>query len=219
MIPGARLVVFDLDGTLIDSSRDLATGINVMLERLVPGSPPLPLADVQRFIGDGARALVARSLSAAGIEMSPDEAIPLFLEAYAGHLLDATRLYPGGLDVLDRLRPRMLAVLTNKPGGFSRTILAGLGIAERFVRVYGGDDVPRKPDPAGLLRLIEETGCRAREAVMVGDSANDVLTGRAAHVTTVGVLGGFDPARLRAQAPDYLLPDLTALPALLPAGA
>jgi len=210
-----RLVVFDLDGTLIDSSRDLASGVNAMLARLAPRHAPLPLDDVQRFIGDGARKLVERSLAAVGLQTPLEEAVPLFLAEYGQRLLQATRLYPGVLETLDRLRPRQLAVLTNKPGGFSRTILEGLGVADRFVRVYGGDDVPRKPDPAGLLRLLEETGCRADEALMVGDSANDVLTGRAAGVATVGVLGGFDPAGLDAQRPDHLLPGLASLPALL----
>ena len=210
-----RLVVFDLDGTLIDSSADLATGINATLARLAPGSPPLPLEQVRRFIGDGARVLVARSLAAAGLATPVEEAVPLFFDAYARHLLDTTHLYPGVVEVLDRLRPRSLGVLTNKPGGFSRTILEGLGVAERFVRVYGGDEVPRKPDPAGLVRLMQETGCAADETVMVGDSANDVLTGRHAGVRTMGVLGGFDPDGLATQAPDDLIPSLTALPDLL----
>jgi len=210
-----RLVVFDLDGTLIDASSDLATGVNSMLGRLAPGCTPLPLEQVRRFIGDGARVLVARSLAAAGLATPPEEAVPVFLDAYARHLLDATRLYPGVVEVLDRLRPRTLAVLTNKPGPFSRTILEGLGVGDRFVRVYGGDEVPRKPDPAGLLRLLEDTGYAAGEAVMVGDSANDVLTGRRVGVRTVGVLGGFDPDGLAAQPPDHVIPSLTALPDLL----
>ncbi len=210
-----RLVVFDLDGTLIDSSADLAAGINTMLARLAPAAAPLPLEQVRRFIGDGARVLVERSLAAAGLTTPVEEAVPLFLEAYAGHLLDATRLYPGVVDALDRLRPRALAVLTNKPGGFSRTILEGLGVADRFERIYGGDDVPRKPDPAGLVRLMQDSGCAADETVMVGDSANDVLTARRAGVRSVGVLGGFDPAGLEAQAPDDVIPGLAALPDLL----
>jgi len=210
-----RLVVFDLDGTLIDSSADLATGINATLARLAPGCAPLPLEQVRRFIGDGARVLVARSLAAAGLATPVEEAVPLFLDAYARHLLDATYLYPGVVEALDRLRPRSLCVLTNKPGGFSRAILEGLGVAERFVRIYGGDEVPRKPDPAGLVRLMQETGCSADETVMIGDSANDVLTGRRAGVRTVGVLGGFDPDGLAAQAPHHVIASLAALPDLL----
>ena len=210
-----RLVVFDLDGTLIDASADLAAGINSMLARLAPDRRPLSLEQVRRFIGDGARILVARSLAAAGLETPPDEAVPIFLDAYAGHLLDSTRLYPGVAGVLDGLRPCALAVLTNKPGRFSRAILEGLGVADRFVRIYGGDEVPRKPDPAGLVRILRETGCRPDEAVMVGDSANDVLTGRGAAVVTVGVRGGFDPDGLQAQSPDHLIPGLAALPGLL----
>jgi phosphoglycolate phosphatase len=217
----ARLVVFDLDGTLIDSSRDLATAVNRALQRVAAGAPPLSDDVVRSFIGSGAGVLIARSLARTGVASTPEEVLPVFLEEYAACLLDETRLYPGTLDALDELRRaphgRTLAVLTNKPGDMSRTILAGLGVADRFFRIYGAGDVSaRKPDPAGLRRLAEEAGVAPGDAVMVGDSAIDVRTGRAAGAWTAGVTYGFDAESFRDHPPDLLVSRLTELSARLP---
>ncbi|HEU0091775.1 MAG TPA: HAD hydrolase-like protein, partial [Vicinamibacteria bacterium] len=152
----ARLVVFDLDGTLIDSSRDLAAAVNRALQRTSPGVARLPEDVVRSFIGSGARVLITRSLAQAGVTRSADEVLPIFLEEYGRGLLDATRLYPGTAEALDRLRFCPLAVLTNKPGDMSRAILEGLGVKHRFFRIYGAGDVEaRKPDPGGLRRIAE----------------------------------------------------------------
>jgi phosphoglycolate phosphatase len=204
-LPGIRLVVFDLDGTLVDSSRDLATAVNATLARLVPGTPELPHDQVRSFIGDGARILLTRSLAAAGLDRTPEQALPLFLEAYSDCLLDSTRLYPGIPEALAALANRTLAVLTNKPGELSRRLLEGLGVRSRFAQVLGGDEIVRKPDPSGLLRLLRESDVPAEAAVMVGDSANDVGTARAAGVASVGVSWGFDTERLLAAGPDRLV--------------
>jgi phosphoglycolate phosphatase len=215
-----RVVVFDLDGTLVDSSRDLATAVNASLARIAPGTPRLSDEHVRSFIGSGARKLIQRCLAARGLGAPVEDVLPVFLEAYRGCLLDTTRLYPGVEQALDSLAPRSLAVLTNKPGDLSRTILQGLGVAQRFRRVYGGGDLPeKKPDPVGLLRILEETGASPGEAAMVGDSDIDVLTGRAAGVLTVGVSYGFDPEGLRGTPPDLLLDDLRSLAAGLEAGS
>ena len=212
----ARLVVFDLDGTLVDSTQDLATAVNAALARLAPGTPALPIDVVRSYIGNGAGVLVAKSLEAAGIAAQPGAALPVFLDCYSRCLLDTTTLYPGVLEALDALADRVLAVLTNKPGQMSRTILAGLGVAPRFAWIYGGGDVPgRKPDPAGLQKLMQETGVGAGECLLVGDSAVDVRTGRAAGVRTVGVRYGLDPESLRSDPPDVLIADLRELPALV----
>ncbi|MGE0455629.1 MAG: HAD-IA family hydrolase [Vicinamibacteria bacterium] len=213
--PGVRLVVFDLDGTLVDSSRDLASAVNAALVRLEPRAPALSHERVRSFIGDGARTLVARSLAAAGLAVPAERALPVFLERYSRCLLDTTVLYPGVVECLERLRGRRLAVLTNKPGGLSRRILEGLGVSERFFRVVGGDDAPRKPDPAGLLSLAREAAASPGEVLMVGDSANDVRTGRAAGAFTVGVRYGFDPAGLAAEPPDATVEGLEQLAALV----
>jgi phosphoglycolate phosphatase len=211
-VTAAGLVVFDLDGTLIDSTDDLADAVNATLARVRPGTPPLPLEKVRSFVGHGARALVERSLEESKLEQRADEVLPLFLEFYRGHLLDRTRLYPGVAEALAGLDGYRLAVLSNKPADMSRTILRGLGVADRFLRIWGPEDVPaRKPDPAGLLRLMAEAGAGRDRTAMVGDSAVDIRTGRAAGVLTVGVSYGLDPEGLRAEPPDVLLDDLRQL--------
>jgi phosphoglycolate phosphatase len=210
--PEARLVVFDLDGTLIDSARDLATAVNRALQHVAPATAVLPDDVVRTFVGNGARVLIARSLARAGLSVPVEDVLPVFLEAYASCLLDTTRLYPGAEEALERLRGRRLAVLTNKPGDMSRAILGGLGVRDRFSRIVGGGDVPgKKPDPAGLLRLTAEAGVDPSAALMVGDSAIDVRTGRAAGVPTAGVTYGFDAASFRDDPPDLLVDSLGEL--------
>ncbi len=161
----ARLVVFDLDGTLVDSARDIAAAVNAALAALEPGTAPLPLERVVGFVGDGARLLIERVLQHRGSSLRPDRVLPLYLEAYRERLLDTTRLYPGVSEALAELAAsgRPLAVLTNKPGDLSRTILNGLGVGSRFARIWGAGDVPaRKPDPAGLRALLGRARCRDR---------------------------------------------------------
>jgi phosphoglycolate phosphatase len=219
LVAGLELVVFDLDGTLVDSSGDLAAAVRAALERMAPGTPPLSLEQVRAFIGNGARALVERSLAAAGIRRSADDVLPVFLACYEERLLDTTLLYPGARAALDGLGETRLAVLTNKPGALSRRLLEGLGLTGRFERIVGGGDLPQhKPDPAGLRWIMEQLGAAAERSVMVGDSAVDVRTGRAAGVFTVGYRGGYDPEGLAAEPPDLLLDDLAALPERLGLG-
>jgi phosphoglycolate phosphatase len=206
------LVVFDLDGTLIDSAGDLAAAVNAALARIAPRTPPVPLEKVRTLIGDGAALLVARTLEAAGVDVPLEAALPVFLECYEARLLDTTVLYDGVRESLDALRDRTLAVLTNKPGEMSRRIMEGLGVAGRFARIWGAGDVPaKKPDPAGLRMLMAAAGIPPAAAVLVGDSAIDVRTGRAAGVRTVGVTYGLDPASLKATPPDLLISDLREL--------
>ena len=210
------LVVFDLDGTLVDSSRDLGNAVNATLRRIDPSAPTLDVDVVRTFIGSGARNLVARSLAHAGVALPPGDALPVFLEEYDRRLTEHTRFYPGVEETLDRLSAHPLSVLTNKPGDMSRRILDVLGAGHRFFRVYGGDDLPsRKPDPEGLMRLMAEAGATPRATVMVGDSAIDVRTGRAAGARTVGVRYGFDPESLVSEPPDALFDRLQELPAFL----
>jgi phosphoglycolate phosphatase len=200
-----RLIVFDLEGTLVDSSRDLATAINATLGRIAPHAPPLAVEEVRTFIGNGARNLLTRSLERAGIARVPDEAFPIFLAAYRNVLLETTSLYPGVRESLDQLSDRRLAVLTNKPGDMTRTILEGLGVASQFDRICGGDDLSAtKPDPAGLTQLVQEAKAIPEETLMVGDTAIDVRTGRAAGARTAGVTYGFDSLGVRRESPDML---------------
>jgi phosphoglycolate phosphatase len=207
------LVVFDLDGTLIDSSADLAAAVNATLARIAPEAPPLPPERIRSFVGHGAGTLVELALAEARLPQRADAVLPLFLEVYRAHMLDSTRLYPGVAETLAAMSGYSLAVLSNKPGDMCRAILEGLGVARAFTRICGPEDVPaRKPDPAGLRQLMEEAGARPEDAAMVGDSAVDVRTGRAAGVLTVGVSYGLDPEGLRAESPDVLLDDLRDLP-------
>jgi phosphoglycolate phosphatase len=214
-----RLVVFDLDGTLIDATRDLATAVNRALAEASPGLPPLPESTVRSFIGEGARNLVRRCLAHLGLSLPAEAVLPVFLERYGECLLDSTTLYPDVPAALDALAHLRLAVLTNKPGDLSRRILAGLGIGDCFFRVLGGGDVPsRKPDPEGLRVLMAEAGTAAGETALVGDSAVDMATGHAAGVLKVGLTRGFDPDGVRAGRPDLLLESLAELPAALARG-
>jgi phosphoglycolate phosphatase len=213
-----RLIVFDLDGTLVDSLADLAAAVNDALHQVEPRSPPLPVETVRTFIGDGARLLLARSLQAQGALESVDQILPLFLDSYRRGLMRSTTLYPGALPCLDALAGRHLAVLSNKPGDLSRELLTALGVSDRFVRIWGTGDVPeRKPDPRGLLQLMAKLAVSAAETLVVGDSATDVRTARAASVSVVAVSYGFAPESLADEPPDLLLNDLRDLPAYLAA--
>jgi phosphoglycolate phosphatase len=175
---------------------------------VAPAVAPVPLEAVVAYVGDGARVLVERSLRHAGLELPVDNVLRVYLGCYRERLLDTTRLYPGVAEALDALAGATLAVLTNKPGDMSRAILEGLGVASRFARIWGPADVPaRKPDPAGLVRLMTELGATAGGTWMVGDSATDVEAARAAGVRVAGVIWGFHPGALRAAGPDLLLDD------------
>ena len=177
-MPG--LFVFDLDGTLVDSHRDIAGAANALVEER--GGQPLFEAAVVGMVGEGAALLVRRALAAAGLDPDAPTALDRFLEIYAGRLLDHTVLYPGTADMLGQvgaLAP--LAVLTNKPQRHTDAILEGLGLRHHFGRVIGGDTAfGRKPDPAGLLHLAADAGVAPGETMMIGDSRVDLLTARAA---------------------------------------
>jgi phosphoglycolate phosphatase len=211
----ARLLVFDLDGTLVDSSRDLAAATNAAVRQVAPAAPPIPVEKVRTFVGNGARVLIERTLSHAGIDRPVDEVLPVFLECYDRCLLDTTRPYPGITEVLEALDGVSCAVLTNKPGPMARRTLEGLSLAPRFARIWGAGDVPaHKPDPQGLERLMEELGATPEETWMIGDSPVDVRTARAAGVRVAGVTWGLAPEGLRQEAPDRLVEDPRDLVAL-----
>jgi phosphoglycolate phosphatase len=176
-----RLIVFDLDGTLVDSRRDLAESANAVLTEY--GCRPLAEDAIGRMVGDGAATLVARAFAAAGC-VQPRDALRRFLDVYNARLLRFTRVYPGIAETLAAVEGRAhLAVLTNKPIGPARAILAGLDLAHHFPvdSVIGGDGpFPRKPDPAGLHALARKIGVAPGETLMVGDSTIDWRTARAA---------------------------------------
>ncbi len=184
----ARLAVFDLDGTLVDAVDDLHASVSHALAAV--GLPPRTRAEVLGFVGEGARVLLARSVAPRGDLLEP--ALAAWRAHYSEHCLDRTVPYPGIPEVLARAG-RVLAVHTNKPGAMARKILAGLGLLPRFAVVVGGDDAPRKPDPAGLLGIMARVGAAPAETVFVGDSRHDVETARAAGVELVAVTWGLSP--------------------------
>jgi phosphoglycolate phosphatase len=188
-------VVFDLDGTLIDSRLDLAESTNEMLGTY--GAPSLPVDRVAMMVGEGARKLVERALSASGLDPAEPDALPRFLEIYGRRLLAHTRPYDGIPNAIERLSAsHTLAVLTNKPGEPTRRLLDAFGLTPQFRRVVGGDsDYPRKPDPAGLLAMMAEQGATTADTWFVGDSMIDVETARRAGVRLCVVLYGFGQAR------------------------
>ncbi len=198
-----RLLIFDLDGTLIDSRLDLAHAVNAT--RAFMGLPPLEHDRVYSYVGNGAPVLIRRALGAQASEAQVQTALDFFLRYYREHPLDHTQLYPGVRETLDRLREANLglAVLTNKPLRISRIILEGLGVADHFARVYGGDSFPeKKPHPRGILSLMEELASTPGRTLMVGDSAVDIQTARNAGVRSCGVTYGFQPETLLADPPD-----------------
>jgi phosphoglycolate phosphatase len=176
-----RLVVFDLDGTLVDSRQDIAESANATLEAF--GATPLSEDAIGRMVGNGAPVLVARAFEAAGAPQ-PDGALDRFLSIYDARLLEHTRPYPGMVDVLSALADRVpLGVLTNKPLHATRHILDGLDLKRFFpedLTVAGDGPFLRKPDPAGLGHLIAVAGSSAAETVLVGDSIIDWRTAAAA---------------------------------------
>ena len=176
------LIVFDLDGTLIDSQRDLADAANALIAER--GGRPLPVDAIAGMVGEGAALLVTRALTAAGVAETEDRALPRFLELYDERLLKTTRLYDGIGEAIDELRADApLAVLTNKPIRATQRILEGLGVAPKFRWMIGGDGpFARKPDPAGLRHLMVQAHVDSSQTVMVGDSAIDLATARAAGV-------------------------------------
>ncbi len=209
-----RLLVFDLDGTLIDSQLDLALSVNAM--RYAIGFGPLSHDLVATYVGRGVAVLVRRALGDQATDGDVDRGIAIFLDYYRRHMLDNTVTYPGVREALEELQDRKLAVLTNKPYKFSREILSGLGIDRYFAFVYGGNSfAQKKPDPIGVAKLMSDTQIPPAQTLIVGDSDTDVLTGRAAGVWTCGVSYGFGAHTLESAPPDLLLGDLRDLSLLL----
>ncbi len=228
MVP--RLLVFDLDGTLIDSRIDLSNSVNAMLVHL--GKPELPHAVIAGYIGDGASMLVRRALGDPEGDVHDEEyveaALKFFLDYYRVHKLDFTYVYDGVFEALVELREMLpgipMAVLTNKPVRPSRDICAHFGLDRFFFQNYGGNSFhTKKPDPTGLLALIAEASAldaasgpiSSAETVMVGDSDVDVLTARNCGARSIGCMFGLSPHSLTAASPDGLSNSPTEWPETL----
>jgi phosphoglycolate phosphatase len=193
-------IIYDLDGTLVDSRGDIGDSVNAMLRTL--RLPERDEREIWSFVGEGAERLVRRSLGAAN-EHRFAEAIESWREEYSRRLLRKTRLYPGIAELLGA-PPAARAVLTNKPGDFARQILQGLGLLEKFQGVVGGDEGPKKPDPLGLLRLCAKLGGDPARTLYIGDHTIDIATGAAAGIPVCAVGWGFgDPETLRNARPAH----------------
>ncbi|MGH9501398.1 MAG: HAD family hydrolase [Terriglobales bacterium] len=206
-----RLLIFDLDGTLVDSRLDLVHSVNATLRHMK--RPELAEDVIASYVGDGAPALIRRALGdEADDEKLVRSGLEYFLTYYREHKLDHTHVYEGIPEVLATLhnshngQSRKMAVLSNKPVHPSRAIVEALGLGKFFGLVYGGNSFPtKKPDPEGAQTILREMGAKPQETLIVGDSGVDILTGRNAGTWTCGVTYGFAPRSLREAAPDVLL--------------
>jgi phosphoglycolate phosphatase len=206
-----KLVIFDLDGTLIDSRLDLVHSVNAALRHI--GRPELPDDVIASYVGDGAPILIQRAL---GREAADEEIVrrglQFFLSYYREHKLDHTTVYDGVRESLAAIQrgsngaPRKMAILSNKPVIPSRAIVEALGLGQFFAQIYGGNSfATKKPDPEGARKLLEENRMLPEQAAIIGDSHVDVETGRNASLWTVGVSYGFAPHSLTPQPPDVLV--------------
>jgi phosphoglycolate phosphatase len=222
-----QLVIFDLDGTLIDSRLDLVHSVNAALRHI--GRTELPDDVIASYVGDGAPILIQRALGGEVVdEALVRKGLEFFLNYYREHKLDHTTVYPGVAEALAAIQnsasqsqngaPRKLAVLSNKPVVPSKAIVDALGLGQFFSQIYGGNSFPtKKPDPEGARRLLEEYGVQPQHAAIIGDSHVDVNTGRNAGMVTVGVTYGFAPHTLQDEPPDVLVDHPSELPALFAA--
>lgn len=213
-----RLIAFDLDGTLIDSRRDLADSANELITEL--GGAPLPEEAIGLMVGEGAAMLVRRALAAAQLGESGPAALRRFLEIYDGRLLQHTRVYEGVPDAVQVARQyARVAVLTNKPAAATARILAGLGLDDLFDEVVGGDGpLPRKPDPASLVALMDRSGAAASRTLLIGDSAIDHETARRASVRCCLATYGFGYARFppeRLTGDEWIVADPSGIPEVI----
>ncbi len=204
------LIVFDLDGTLVDSRQDLVNAVNHA--RVRAGLTQLPFQEVVDAVGDGVQTLIGRILEPENIHLR-EVALTAFREYYGEHLLDNTVVRPGVLEMLEHFKKKGKAVLTNKSRDYTLRILEALGISAAFERVECGDDhAERKPHPAGISRILDFFKIRPERAVIVGDSPVDIETGRSVGAHTCVVRGGFaSEAILSGAKPDLLIDSITDL--------
>lgn len=205
-----RLLIFDLDGTLIDSLPDLTDATNLIREK--HGLPQIEIADVRKLVGRGARNLVERALPGAS-DAEVDQALQVFLEYNLAHIADKTRPYPGVPETLRELSGLgiPMVVLSNKDVALCREVLGRLGLEQHFTDVFGADSFPyRKPSPEPVIAVLKGFGVPAAECVMVGDSVNDIAAGGGAGVWTVGCSYGYGELSELDEA-HYRVPDFPSL--------
>ena len=200
--------IFDLDGTLIDTRKDLTTAVNIL--RRSYNLPPIDVKTVTSMVGDGIKKLVERSISEAG-KVDIEKALQIFNEAYSKHLLDNTHAYQGILDVLENLKNsgKKIAVNTNKADKFAIEILKKLGMYSYFDIIIGGDSVSRKkPDPEGIFTIIENLKVDVSESLMIGDGKNDIIASKKAGIKSAYVMYGYTTINdISELSPDYFISD------------
>ncbi len=205
-----RLFVFDFDGTLVDTKRDIADSVNLTLAQLKVRT--LPRETIYTYIGSGVGPLLTRALKGTGVDDIPG-AIEVFINNYDERLMDHSRFYPNCRETLSFFSSKMLTICSNKPTRFIKKILAGLGSLEQFPTIVGGDEPERrKPDPQGLLDILSAHAVPPDETLMVGDSTIDIVTGRNAKVNTCAVTYGLSERKCLEEAqPDWIIDDIADL--------
>lgn len=209
------LIIFDQEGTLVDSRIDIANSLNYALMTL--GYPILNLDTITGYVGEGVTRLIERSLRHFGEPIELERARSLFLEYYTSHLTDNTYLYPDVLETLEYLREKRKAVISNKMEVLTRDLLKGLGVLDYFEVILGGDSTERKkPFPDPVLRVLRALGINSRRALMVGDSPTDIEAGKRAGVFTCGVTYGYrSKDELLKAGPDLLIDSFLELKGLI----
>ena len=205
-----HLILYDLDGTLVDTEEDIARAVNYMLTQI--GSRELPAEVIRAFVGRGLHELIAQTLETPDPDLVK-QGVKYFEDYYLEHLTDSSLLYPGASELLDHFKDRKQAVFTNKPNPFATDLLVRLDVARHFMAIVaGGSGYPKKPDPAGMLALMDREGVRPEETLFIGDSVIDIETGRKAGVLTAVITHGFsEEEELRAGSPDLLVQNFTEL--------
>jgi phosphoglycolate phosphatase len=208
MIP-IRLLIFDLDGTLVNTLEDITASVNYTLERL--GEIPITLDDVRQYVGDGIEMLMQRSLR--GKTARLDEAVSIYKDHHRLNLIVHSSLYPTVKETLEHYRTLPMAVITNKTMEFSKPLLDRFGIGHYFKLVIGADDsLPLKPSPDSVMKILTELNVLKEQAVIVGDGTTDIRAGKAAGIVTCAVTYGFrSEAELRRAGPDYIISVLSDL--------
>ncbi|NIR50109.1 phosphoglycolate phosphatase [candidate division KSB1 bacterium] len=204
------LLIFDVDGTLVDTRQDLSNSVNYARYKL--GLTSLETAEVMQYVGEGVRRLMERSLPES-LQPNVDEAISFFREHYREHCLDFSTCYPGVKETLEYFRQKRMAVISNKPEEFTRSILKGLGIDSYFALIVGGDSLSkRKPDPEPVQHVLKQLETDPERALMIGDGTTDVESGRQAGTKTCAVTYGFRSKEiLQAAQPDFMIADIREL--------
>jgi len=199
------LLIFDLDGTLIDSRKDIANSVNWTLREM--GLEELPHDHIYQYVGHGVRALIQGAVDEAHGVDGYDKAMKIFDEYYQAHLLDYTQLYPGLLDVLEKNSDKALAVITNKPQRYTDPIMMGLNLTDYFDVILGREAcIEMKPHPEPIFKVLSSVSVAPEKAMIIGDTEVDVEAGRRAGIKTCGVLFGFGKEDLiRAAKPDFLV--------------